>query len=117
MDYNNITITGHLGHSPDVKSGNKGDFVVFPVAVNGYNDSTQWYDVTAFGNTAEACHKYLSKGDHVLVSGELTLRTFEKRDGTFGASLQIRANRVTFLSTRNSNEDDSPSGSMGDLPF
>lgn len=127
MDYNCMTITGRLGRDPEIKSGSNGDFIVFPVAVNGYRDTTQWFDVAVFGKTADACHTYLTKGQRVLVSGELSADIYTKRDGSAGLSLNISARQVVFLSGRDESEGQPPRregpslvndyGDTGDIPF
>lgn len=98
---NVFSFTGNLGGEP--RTGNvSGTFVVnFSVAVKaGYGDraTTEWVDVAYWGKAGEAVAQYLSKGKQVAVSGELSLKPAE---GTYSAKLQVRANNVTLLGSKN----------------
>ena len=70
------------------------------VAVNGYNDTTDFFTVNVWGNQAEHCAKYLKKGSKVLVEGEIHNRSYEDRDGNKRTVTEITANNVEFLSPR-----------------
>ena len=68
-------------------------------------DETVWFRVSVWGKQAESCNEYLHKGSKVLVEGRLTAdpatggpRTFIRPDGTAGASFEVTANTVRFLS-------------------
>lgn len=72
----------------------------FTIAVNGYNDTTDFFTVNVWGNQAEHCAKYLKKGSKVLVEGEIHNRSYEDRDGNKRTVTEITANNVEFLSPR-----------------
>ena len=55
----------------------------------------------------ELCAKYLSKGRKVCVVGPVTVQTYQGNDGTTRASLEVTADEVEFLSSRN---DDAAGG-------
>ncbi|MBE9474670.1 MAG: single-stranded DNA-binding protein, partial [Chloroflexi bacterium] len=91
---------------------------------------TTWFRISTWGKTAEVCNQYLKKGSKVLVEGRLkpdpdtgSPRTFTRQDGTTGASFELTANQVRFLSTRVEDEgaysaDDSQGISEPeDIPF
>jgi single-strand DNA-binding protein len=54
------------------------------------NGATNWYTVTAFRSLAANVHKSLKKGDRVVVTGRVRIRTWE-RDGRGGTSIEIDA--------------------------
>lgn len=65
------------------------------------NDAGQWEDVaqmwvrgTVWDRAAEHAAESLSKGDEVLVSGELSTREFERKDGSKGTSVEMRVFEV-----------------------
>jgi single-strand DNA-binding protein len=66
-------------------------------------DKTIWYRVAVFGKQAESCNQYLKKGRMVLVEGRLVgddqgnPRTYQRKDGTTGASFEVNAFNVRFL--------------------
>lgn len=72
----------------------------FTIAVNGYNDTADFFTVNVWGNQAEYCAKYLKKGSKVLVEGEIHNRSYEDRDGNKRTVTEITANNVEFLSPR-----------------
>lgn len=101
---NNISIVGRLGKDPDDRATKTGLTVSsFNIAVDdGYGDKRQtyWFDVTAFGKTAEYVVKYARKGDLVAISGRLTQRSWDKKDGGKGYAIEIVANTVDKLTPK-----------------
>ena len=108
--YQKITLVGNLGRDPEMKYLPDGKAVTrFSVATANYKNETAWFRVSVFGRSAEACHQYLAKGSKVLVDGELTYdadtggpKVFARKDGTAGASFEVVARDVKFLSGGNS---------------
>lgn len=111
-----LIVVGNLGRDPETRYTTSGQPVCnFSVAsTRKYNnsegtlvDETTWFKVSAWGKAAENCQKYLRKGSKVLVDGRLVVdpatggpRVYTKNDGTSGASFEINANTVRFLSSR-----------------
>jgi len=54
------------------------------------NGATNWYTVTAFRSLAANVHRSLKKGDRIIVTGRVRIRTWE-RDGRGGTSVEIDA--------------------------
>lgn len=115
MSFHTIIIVGNLGRDPEMRYTPSGQPVTsFSVAssrsytnTNGEKvDETVWFRVTAWGKQAETCSQYLHKGSKVLVEGRLTPdknggpRVFTRQDGTTGASFEVTASTVRFLSSR-----------------
>lgn len=97
MRFNQLTIGGHLGQDAEVKMTNSGETITsFSVAVSGYkrDSESQWFRCTWWGDRGPKLAPYLTKGKAVIVSGEVSQRTYEKRDGSAGASLEVRVNEV-----------------------
>ncbi|WP_144710940.1 single-stranded DNA-binding protein [Curtobacterium pusillum] len=57
------------------------------------NGATNWYTVTAFRSLAANVHRSLKKGDRIVVTGRVRIRTWE-RDGRGGTSVEIDAEGV-----------------------
>jgi len=57
------------------------------------NGSTNWFTVTAFRSLAANVHKSLKKGDRIVVTGRVRIRTWE-RDGRGGTSVEIDAEGI-----------------------
>jgi single-strand DNA-binding protein len=114
------TIIGNLGGDPEMRYTPTGrPFTSFSVACNRtYNtqegerrEETEWFRVTAWGRLAEVCSQYLSKGSRVFVEGRLSSRSWEGADGQKRFSLEINANEMQILDTRQ--RSDSPDTHMG----
>jgi single-strand DNA-binding protein len=104
-----IQIAGNLGSEPELKSVGDSNVCSFSVAVNRKvkgEKVTDWFNVSVWGKTGEACAKYLAKGKQVVVAGALEPRAYTTTgSGEDRVSLDVRANEVHFLSSRS---DDRP---------
>ena len=107
---NNMQIIGNLGADPEMRYTPGGAPVTtFSVAVSERfrrqdgteAEDTQWFRCEVWNKLAENCNQYLAKGRRVYVQGKVRLETFQKNDGTMGASLRLRAFSVLFLSDAN----------------
>lgn len=105
---NVFTFSGRLGRDATLRNTRGGDPVLsFPVANEvgfGERKTTQWIECSLWGKRGERLHDYLTKGAQVVVSGELTLREFERTGGTPGASLSVRVTEVTLVGGRRDGE-------------
>ena len=115
---NKLTIIGNLTSDPELRTTQTGVSVcTFTVAVNrrrfGQNQGqpeADFFRVTAWRQLGENCQKYLAKGRKVCVMGPVSVQTYEGKDGQVRASLEVTADDVEFLSSR---QDD---GAMGAAP-
>lgn len=107
QNVNVVAITGNLTKDPELRTTAGGTSVAtLRVAVNERrkNASGEWVDrgnffnVVVWGNQAENCAQYLSRGRPVAVQGRLTWREWET-DGHKREAVEITADRVQFLST------------------
>jgi single-strand DNA-binding protein len=131
--YHQLVLAGHLGRDPEMRFTPSGAKVTtFPVAINDdYVNAagekikrTIWVRVSVFGNAAEACNNYLAKGKKVLVVGTLNgdkngnPTVFQRDDKSYGASFEMKAAKVRFLSDADSTATDQPGHVQEeDLPF
>lgn len=88
--FSKAIITGNLTRDPDLRSTPGGASVCsFSVAVNrtyrgtdGENkEEVSYIDCTAWGKLGEMISQYAKKGSGVLVSGRLSQRTWEDKNG------------------------------------
>lgn len=118
---NSYNCTGNLGRDPELRSMPNGDPVCnFPLAVNlGKDVPPLWLKVEVFGNQADNCSKYLTKGSKVAVSGSLRLDEYEGRNGEQRQILVVRASQVTFVRSEppESPQAPSPDQSRRDQPY
>ncbi|HJX79487.1 single-stranded DNA-binding protein [Glutamicibacter sp.] len=52
---------------------------------------TNWYSISAFRSLAENGMESFEQGDHIVVTGKLQVRQFERNDGSRGTSVDIEA--------------------------
>jgi single-strand DNA-binding protein len=107
---NRVVITGNLTRDPELRSTPNGTSICsLRVAVNSRrkdNETGQWvdkpnyFDITVFGAQGENCAQYLAKGRPVAVEGRLNWREWEAQDGGKRQSVDIIADAVQFLGSR-----------------
>jgi single-strand DNA-binding protein len=138
--FHTIILVGNLGKDPEMRYTPSGQAVTsFNVATNRqYANNTgqqvketAWFRVSVWGKQAETCNQYLHKGSKVLVEGRMTVdqatggpRVYARQDGTYGASFEVTAFTVRFLSPKGEGEgmgmggEESPVGAGEDeIPF
>lgn len=99
---NSCSFTGRLGRDPITRDVGDTTVTGFSLAVDGFkkDDEALWLDVSAWGKMGQNVERFCSKGSEVAVSGRVGLRTYEKKDGTMGASVTLDARDVTFIGGR-----------------
>ena len=106
---NKLIIIGNLTRDPELRTTPSGDSVCsFTVAVNRRTrrdaqnqPEADFFRVSAWRQLGENCAKYLAKGRKVSVTGPVSVRTYQAQDGSTRASLEVNAEDVEFLSSRN----------------
>ncbi len=125
--YQQITLIGNLGRDPEMRYTPSGKAVTnFSVATSQSwtgqdgqrQEKTVWFRVAAWDRLAETCNQYLTKGQKVLVVGEVEEpNIWTDREGNARASLEVRARTVRFLNSRAESEalaaDKGQSGGQG----
>jgi single-strand DNA-binding protein len=106
---NRVVISGNLTRDPELRSTPGGTSICgLRIAVNSRrkDESGQWvdkpnyFDITVFGAQGENCAQYLAKGRPVAVDGRLNWREWEAKDGSKRQSVDIIADSVQFLGSR-----------------
>jgi single-strand DNA-binding protein len=102
---NKVILVGNLGADPELKYTPSGRAVcnlriattdVFKDKSGQRQERTEWHRVTVWGDQAENCSKYLSKGRSAYVEGRLQTRSYDK-DGQKHYATDVVADRVVFL--------------------
>jgi single-strand DNA-binding protein len=111
-----VMIIGNLGADPEMRYTPSGRPVTqFNVAVNQstknqqtgeWNEETDWFRVSVWGDRAERAAENLRKGNRVFVEGRFKTREFEGRDGQKRTSLEITADSLVNLEKRTREEGD-----------
>jgi single-strand DNA-binding protein len=108
---NRVVMTGNLTRDPELRSTNSGTAVCgLRIACNtrrkdgsgNWVDKPNYFDVTVWGAQGENCAQYLSKGRPVAIDGRLEWREFTDKDGNNRQAVEIVADSVQFLGSRES---------------
>ena len=116
QNINSVVLVGNLTKDPELRHTPSGTAVTtLRVAVNDrvkrgeeWTDAAYYFDVTVWGRTAENCAQYLAKGRPVGVQGKLTWREWDAQDGTKRQAVEVVADNVQFLGSRDGGGDASP---------
>jgi single-strand DNA-binding protein len=110
---NRVVLVGNLTRDPELKHTPGGTPVTsLRIAVNSRrkDETGQWVDkpnyfsISVFGNQAESCAQYLSKGRPVAIDGRLEWREWQQQDGTKREAVEVVADSVQFLGSRGDGE-------------
>jgi single-strand DNA-binding protein len=106
---NRVVLTGNLTSDPDLRDTTSGMKICkLRVACNTrrkdgsgtWVDKPNYFDVTVFGAQGENAARYLSKGRPVAIDGRLEWREWQDKDGNKRQSIDIIADSVQFLGSR-----------------
>lgn len=104
---NKVFIVGNLTRDPELRTTQSGVSVCsFTVAVNkrlgadAKHPEADYFRVTAWRGLGENCSKFLAKGRKVAVVGAVGVSTYEGKDGTTKATLEVTADDVEFLTPK-----------------
>lgn len=134
---NKVFLIGNLTRDPELTETQSGISVCrFSIAVNRRSSgeqTTDFYNITAWRGLGETVAKYARKGNKIAVSGNIELRTYEDNEGIKRTVIDIIAQDVEFLTpkpqedggTSNSTQRDrnaaqaklQPLDDYGDIPF
>ena len=108
-DLNRVTLVGRLTRDPELRHTGGGDAICsIRLAVSSrardeggnWGDRSNYFDVTVFGRQAETASTYLAKGRRIGVDGRLSWREWQTQDGSKRQSVEVIANDLFFLDSR-----------------
>ena len=102
---NKVLLKGNLGRDPELSFTKKGTArCTMSVATTERprqgQEVTEWHRVTVWGPQAEACAKYLTKGNAVFVEGKNHTRSWDNEAGEKVYVTEVHANSVDFLTPK-----------------
>lgn len=114
---NHIVVMGRLTRDPELRHTQSGTAVAsFSLAVErdfkGQDGEkvTDFFDVTAWRNTAEFVSRYFTKGRMMVVDGRLQSRKWGDRDGNRRTSIEIVADSCYFGDSKKDSSGPPPAG-------
>lgn len=82
MSINVCIICGRLTKDVELSKTQNGNSVAkFTVAVNGYNNATDFINCVAWNKLADIVNMYCKKGDLITVEGRISARNYENQQG------------------------------------
>jgi single-strand DNA-binding protein len=103
---NRVVLIGRLTKDPELRTLPSGSSVCsLRVACNStrrdtegeYHDKPNYFDVSAFGGTAESVSRYTHKGSRVAIDGRLQWREWETSAEEKRQTVSVVADTVMFL--------------------
>jgi single-strand DNA-binding protein len=126
VNLNRVCITGNLTRDPELRTTSGGTSVCsLRVAVNTrrkdgqtgeWTEKPNYFDVTVWGVQGENCAQYLSKGRPIAVDGRLEWREWQDNQGNKRQSVDIIADSVQFLGSREGGENGGRFTPQSDVP-
>lgn len=111
---NKVVLIGRLTKDPELRytPGNGIAVSSLTLAVDNYNSKTgekgaDFIPVVVWGKSAENVAQYCVKGSQIAVSGRISNRSYDAKDGTKRYITEVVAdmfNGITFLSSNNASE-------------
>lgn len=106
--FNQITLIGNVGNLEVKTFTNGGKIVEASLATtkrwkdrNGDpHEETQWHRLIIGGPLADTAERYVSKGDPLMVQGEMTYRQWETREGEKRTSPEVRVQTLQLLARK-----------------
>lgn len=111
----NISILGNAGRDANLRYTEKGTAVAsFPVASNSFKNGpegrtevTHWFNVTAFGKTAEIIAEHVKKGTYLLVHGRLSFNPWTTNEGDPRSGAEVALFSFEFVGGNRIEEQES----------
>ena len=106
---NKVMIIGNTGRDAELRFTANGTAVSdFSVAVNSrrrgqsgeWEEETEWFNITLFGDHAERISQYITKGKQIYVEGRLRTRNWDDDQGVRHYRTEVIANNIEFLDRR-----------------
>ena len=96
---NKVILCGHLTRDVELRHGQSTDVARVGIAVNRRKEGVDFFNLVAFGKTADFMGKYFGKGSRVLIDGRLQSSTYEK-DGVKHTAFDVIVDNVEFADSK-----------------
>jgi len=105
MFYNKVLLAGNIGKDPEIRELSNGKMASMSLAytekwkskAGEKKESTDWFNLVAFGPVAEIIEKYINKGDNVFIEGKQKNNNYEKN------GQKVYSNQIVIDSIRKVN--------------
>lgn len=118
---NSVILTGRITKDLELKPAGQTQVTNFSMAVDNpfKRDDASFFDIVAFGKTAELLNNYCGKGSKILIEGSLKQDRFQDKQGNNRSAVRVIANRVEFLDSKgqSNNQPKQQQGQAQENPF
>jgi single-strand DNA-binding protein len=103
---NKVTLIGHAGITPEIKSTPSGKKVAkFSLATNeNYKNKagekstdTQWHNLVLWGKQATIAEKFIQKGSEIAIEGKLNNRSYINKNGVKKFISEVIVSEIVFM--------------------
>ena len=121
FNFNKVIIGGRLTNDPELKTTQSGLSVVsFSIAVNrrytknsAQQNETDFFNVTAWRQTAEFVSRYFKKGSSICIVGSLQNSSWQDQNGQKHYRTDIVADEVMFVDSKSDGGQTTAQGAFG----
>ncbi|MGV3187222.1 single-stranded DNA-binding protein [Staphylococcus hyicus] len=118
---NSVILTGRITKDLELKPAGQTQVTNFSMAVDNpfKRDDASFFDIVAFGKTAELLNNYCGKGSKILIEGNLKQDRFQDKQGNNRSAVRVIANRIEFLDSKgqSNSQPKQQQGLAQDNPF
>ena len=105
---NSINLIGNICNDVELKTTNSGKSVCsFNLAVKRpfSKETTDFLPVVCWERQGEMVSKYCKKGDRIGITGVMTSRKYQDKDGNNRTAFEVVANNVQFIESKRSQDN------------
>lgn len=112
---NKVFVSGNLTRDVDFYQGQNTDVARCGIAVKrpySKDKEVDFFNVVAFGKTAEFMNKYFAKGSRIIIEGHLRFSSYKDKEGVKRNAVDVIVDNVEFAGSKNKSEP-----ARSDTPF
>ena len=110
---NSVTLGGNLARDAELRATQTSAVLSFTVCVNSsqrdgdsYVDVPNFVDCVIYGARGESLARYLEKGTYVALTGRISQRKWETKDGQKRSKLEVIVSEIHFETKRGADARD-----------
>ena len=111
INFNKVILGGRLTADPELKQTPQGVSVTtFSLAINrkGKDAPTDFINCVAWRNTAEFISKYFTKGNSIVIDGEINVRNYQDKDNNKRQAVEVLVHDAYFVDSKGNVEFSAP---------
>lgn len=115
---NNVCMLGRITQDLELKNSSSGlSYLNFSIANSKRNkdgeDEVSFFKLVAFGKIAETIFNYFSKGDRILIQGELKQNRYTDKEGVKKSDVSIIVSAIDFVEIKNKSNKQGAKSTQG----